>query len=229
MVSGLLSVSLACAQVENDSLQSGVPIAAQCPAEGAGDSFFHPAAARGDNSYLERYAAVYARQADMQRLWCGTDRPETYRLVYLPASRPVLVISLEHAGGDILGRTRWAAKTIRFEDPRQAARQSRDRVQVVDRSEAMLSANEVNSLLLDLGAAFSNAPAWRSAPEVEDGSGIVIEARRNNSYQVVARLNADVRLFELASAFARVVKVSAPELEDDIHGLRKREDAERKP
>jgi hypothetical protein len=93
----------------------------------------------------------------------------------------------------------------------------------------MLSASDMNNLLLELRTALSNAPAWRSAPQVEDGSGIVIEARRNNSYQIVARLNVDARLFELASAFARVVKIPASELDDDIHALRKREGAERKP
>lgn len=80
---------------------------------------------------------------------------------------------------------------------------------------------------MDLRTALSNAPAWRSEPQVEDGSGIVIEARRNNSYQFVARLNVDVRLFELAAAFTRVAKKPSPDLEDDIYRLRKRESVER--
>jgi hypothetical protein len=228
---GTLAVMLSgCGKTADGPDPTGRAMVETCPAT-TDPGYYFPASTidpSGDNDgFVRNWFSSHLRSAQLAPLWCGTGNNEVYRLLYLPTSRPAIVIELEESGKDWLRNRRWNVRAFRFDDPRTVPTHSERRdVAIVDRRQQRLSESEAAGFFDSLArASFWHAPDWQD-PDVQDGTAILIEGRKSSTYRPVTRFSMDTPMFSAARALMRIAKVPIPpELEDLIYRLEKREGA----
>lgn len=125
-------------------------------------------------------------------VWCGSRTDEVYRVVLLPANRPVVIATVR-----IDDAARQSTATV-FVDPRtsEVARTNRFRL-VASRTDQAVDDHTWRTLKQSRDAAnFWTTPAWRSQPDTMDGYVWIIEGRRAGNYRMVIRDNFRDRPFE---------------------------------
>jgi hypothetical protein len=186
-------------------------VAAACPSVDSRDYFFPPGAIfannrDGQDDFWRDWSARFLRSADLGSLSCG-GTAETYRMLFLPASRPAVIVELGKTATD------WRVVRIAFHDPRQARPgHTADPLAVSERTESRLANDAVAPFLVALeDAAFWTTPGYASS-KAEDGHRWILEARKDGVHRVVTRHDTDAEPFKNASrALMRLTGTDIPE------------------
>lgn len=174
----------------------GLRQAAECPPSSSPDHFY-PASAIPDFDSIDAARrtvhAEFLKAAAASPLWCGPAAAESYRLLYLAAGRPALLVSAEKSAQG------WSARSVQFIDPRTMSL-TPDRpplwtvvtARIVDRTIGDGHAFES----LRRAAGLWTMPERQANHHANDGAVWLMESRAEGLYRVVIRDRASSPLFE---------------------------------
>jgi hypothetical protein len=187
----------------------GLRVQETCLPRGSEDYFFLPGTITANTIVHNRLRDDYAHllsESGQTPMWCGGERPEAYRLIWLPVRVAPLVVSVEEGPqGWIISGAEYRTLPMQSPDPRAAVR-----IRVSRQVARLLDAQSVQELRRALDAAHLwTAPAFAGGGE--DGYVWTIEGRRQGRYRVVTRWNADDDAFEEAGrALVRLSGLNVP-------------------
>lgn len=200
-----------CRQTLLPDPKSGHQLVETCPTPDSADFFFpagyiQPAHDLTNDTFFRRWYSEFLRASNVGPLWCGPDKAETYRLLWLPTYRPAMVISIASTSRD------WKIQKVVFADPRERVEGGSDvSVRVVSRDEFLVPDAPARVFLDALEAAdFWTAPHYVSSG-VDDGHFWVVEGRKGTTYRVSTRHSADDLKFEDAvRVLTRLARAKVP-------------------
>lgn len=201
----------ACGRAEPPEPSTGHRVEERCPQPGDGDYYF-PASAIADSEsrdrwYRDEYSHLLAL-IEAEPLWCGANRSEAYRLLWLPAAAaPVVVSATRRPDGWLLVSAEYTVLSLVPFDPRGVAR-----IRLARRSQRVLADEAFREWLRTLDTTgFWNTLFYKSS-QADDATAWTIEGRRDDRYRVVTRVSSDDQSFEQAArVFVRLSGMALPD------------------
>ena len=203
-------VMTACGAPSTPEVSAGSLVEMQCPPVSAGDYYFSIGSLAptrtGDASLRQQYAELL-RETEASPLWCGEGPLEAYRLLWLPAYGPALVVS---AARSLEG---WAIQGVEYakRDPREIAGWLPAR-----RTERPVSGDDMSPV----SATLERGSVWSTSfyhPGGEDGARWTFEVRIDDRYRAVTRWSGQDR--DLTEAARSMIELAGLEVPQELrHG-----------
>jgi hypothetical protein len=133
-------------------------------------------------------------------------------MLWLPSYRPVRIASVSKT------KTGWVASGVEFVDPRNRPAAPQMPAEVKRRFKAPADSGVSAFLEAVDNARFWMIPNWRNTPNVSDGQIWVMEGRREGTYRVVTRVNADDPFLE--EAIRMLMHLAGMEVPEEMNGNR---------